>query len=340
MCDDFAQPCGAGASLASMVEECSPDPRKRTPERLLDKGAGAIMFSATEAAFSGFRAGREHVRTLLAWIPLLAVASLLMSAAMVVFGGPGLEQLEQLASESQPDPQAMLAAAKPLAGFYVTFLAIAVVYYGIVAAAVNRMMLRPGDRRMAYFALGADELRQVAVILLLTLAYSLVYVVGLVAVIALAAAASAVHVALGVVVGLAGGLGLAALLVVVAVRWSLASAQTFATGRINLFGSWSLTRGQFWPMLGSYLLAFILAIIANAAVLLLLMLAMVVFGGGFSALGPIMSPDMTSLQTYFTPSLLLYELIGAIPAPFLLLIMMCPAPDIYRSLVGRAGPAG
>ena len=117
------------------------------------------------------------------------------------------------------------------------------------------------------------------------------------------------------------------------------SRRWFATGKINLFGSWALTKGHFWPMLGAYLLAFILAIIAYMAVFAILMLVMVAVGGGFSAMGAIISPDMSSLKAFFTPTMLIYELIAAVPAPFLLLIMLCPATDIYRSLTGGSPAA-
>lgn len=295
------------------------------------------MISATDAAFSGFRAGREHFRTLLLWIPILALVSVAMAAVMVTFGGPALMQVQAMGAQAETDPRAALEAMKPLGTFYLVLLPVMLLYYGFLYAAVNRMILRPGDNRMAYFGAGADEVRQVILMLAQGLVYLGVYLGGVIAVVVLAGALSAVNVGLGVAAGFLGALALIALLV--AVRLSLASAQTFAERRINVFGSWTLTRGHFWPMLGAYLLSVILAMIAYAAVFAILALIMVIIGGGFSAMGAIVSPDMSSLQAYFTPTFIIYELLAAIPAPFLLLIFTCPAPEIYRQLAGAKGQA-
>ncbi|MDO9166628.1 MAG: hypothetical protein Q7U13_11040 [Rhodoferax sp.] len=292
------------------------------------------MFSASEVAFSGFRAGREHFRTLLLWIPILGLFSFAMAAAMVAFAGPAMMSMQQIDPQAEADPRVALEAFKSMGAFYAVLLPACLLYYGVLNAAVNRLMLRPSDKRFAYFAFGADELRQVAVMVLMALIFFAIYILGVIGVVILVAAMkTTAGTPAAVAAGIFGGLAFLALFMILAVRLSLASAQTFATGRINLFGSWALTKGQFWPILGAYLLALVLALIAYAAVAAILMLVMVLVGGGFGALGSLFSPDMSSVQAYFTPSMLIYELLGMIPAPFLLLIMSCPAPDIYRSLV-------
>lgn len=298
------------------------------------------MFSATDAAFSGFREGRENFRTLLIWIPILGVLSLAMVVLMIVFAGPGLVALQTQPPATGSDPKAALEALKPIGILYAVIIPCGLLFYGILYAAVNRMMLRPSDRKLAWIAFGADELRQIAVMILLGLLFFLVYLVGAVAVGVLAAvSAAAWGTGMATLIGIVAGCVLLALFVMMAVRLSLASAQTFATGRINIFGSWKLTKGHVWPMLGAYLLAFILAIIAYIAVYAILLLVVIIVGGGFGAASGIFSPDMTSLQTYFTPMVLVYQLLAMIPAPFLMLIMLCPAPSIYRGLVGASGPA-
>lgn len=298
------------------------------------------MFSATDAAFSGFRAGREHFRTLLVWIPILGVISLAMVVAMVVFGGPSIMAMQNLTPQAQSDPKATLEMLKPLGSLYAVLIPISLLYYGVLYSAVNRLILRPSDRRMAYFAFGADEIRQIILMVLTGLFYFAVYLVGVIVIAVLAGVVSAAGGnAVGVTVAILAGLALLVGFIVLGVRLSLASAQTFATGKINVFGSWALTKGHFWPMLGAYLLATILALIAYAAVYALLMLGMVIIGGGFGAMGQVFSPDLTSLQTYFTPGVVIYQLLAMIPAPFLLLIFFCPAPSIYRSIVGDKAQA-
>lgn len=297
------------------------------------------MFSATDAAFSGFREGREHFRTLLMWIPILGVLSFGMIVLMIIFAGPGLTALQHQAPATGSDPQAAMAALKPLGALYAVIVPYCLVFYGVLYAAVNRMMLRPSDRKLAWISFGADELRQIALMILLGLLFFVVYLAGVIVVAVLAAAVgAAAGSGVAILVGIVGAVVLVGLLVTLSVRLSLSSAQTFATGRINVLGSWKLTKGHFWPMLGAYFLAFVLAMIAYIAVYAILLLVVITVGGGFAAAGGIFSPDMTSLQTYFTPMTLLYQLLAMIPAPFLMLIMLCPAPSIYRSLVGVSGP--
>lgn len=300
---------------------------------------GDDMFSASQAAFSGFRTGREHFRTLLAWIPVLALVSFALTAVMIGLAGPSLGALAALGPDAESDPQAVFELMKPMGLMYLVLLPLALVYYAVLYSAVNRMMLRPSDKAFAYFRLGADEFRQLGVMILMTLVHIAAYIVGLIAVVLLVAGAAVINKGLAPLAGIIGGLALCGFLIVLAVRLSLASAQTFATGKINLFGSWTLTKGRFWPMLGAYFLALILTVIAYLAVYAILMLLVVAVGGGFGAMGAIASPDMTSLSTFFTPTMLIYELLAAFPAPFLLLIMMCPAPDIYRSLTGGGAAA-
>jgi hypothetical protein len=295
------------------------------------------MFSATDAAFSGFRAGREHFRTLLLWIPLLGLASLGMTALMVTLAGPQLMEIQAVGPQPDQDPKAALEAMRPLATLYLVLLPTLLIYYAVLYSAVNRMMLRPRDKAFAYFSLGGDELRQLALMVLQGLALMAVYIAGVIAVVVLAAVAGSINVGLAVLVGIFGGLAVVALMVLLLVRLSLASAQTFATRKVNVFGSWALTRGHFWPILGAYVLALVLTMIAYAAVFAILMLLMVILGGGFSALGALFAPDMTSLATLFTPTYLIYYVAAAVPMPFLMLLMLCPAPDIYRSLTTGTG---
>lgn len=295
------------------------------------------MFSASEAAFSGFRAGREHFRTLLVWIPILGLLAFGMVAVMVTIAGPHMAAMAAASYEPGTDPQTVLATMEPVLRMYAVLIPYLLVYYALLYSAVNRLMLRPGDRGLAYFALGGDELRQLAVMVLLSLVFFAIYLLGVIGIVILAGLLSVVSKGLEPLGLMVGVFALVSLMVVLAVRLSLASAQTFATKKINLFGSWALTRGQFWPMFGAYVLAMILAVITYLAVFAILALVAVLTGGGFGVMSAIFRPDFTSLQSLYTPTYLIWQIGVALPAPFLLLITLCPAPEIYRSLTaGKA----
>lgn len=133
---------------------------------------------------------------------------------------------------------------------------------------------------------------------------------------------------LGVVVALA----LLAAWIYVWVRLSLASPLTFATRRINLFGSWRLTRGIFWPMLGAYLVAGILAIVVSLLILAISAAVSAAVGGGLSGLQSMMKPDMSSLATYLTPARFVTIFANAVSTALVWPVLLTPASAIYRSL--------
>ena len=133
--------------------------------------------------------------------------------------------------------------------------------------------------------------------------------------------------------------GAFALFVWTGVRLSLASALTFDTGRVRLFGSWRLTRGVFWPLVGAYLLAFVIIALISVVLLVVSALVAVATGGGANA---ILHTDTRSLGAYFTAARVVQTLVSAAAFPaFLTLLAGTPAcayAQIVRS--GAAVPGG
>jgi len=290
-------------------------------------------FSAVDAAFSGFRVARERPLMVAVWAVLMTAVSLGSSLAMISLVGPELAAMTAASAAPDPDPQETLRHLAALGPFFAVLLPFSLLYYGVVQAAVNRAVLRPGDRAMASLRLGADEVRQVVVLLVQWLAILGVYLLAIIGVgVAIGVASATGGAKVAIPVGVLAGLAALATLIALIVRFSLAGAQTFDTGKINVFGTWRLTGKRFWPILGAYLLAFVMALIVWALVMAIILAAVVLLGGGLAAVGAIFQPDMSSLADFFTPAMIIYELLGGVMSALLLLISCAPAPTIYRAL--------
>ncbi|MBS0412714.1 MAG: hypothetical protein JSR86_22550, partial [Proteobacteria bacterium] len=112
-----------------------------------------------ECAFSGPRFILRKPGVVAVWIAAQVLINVAGSVAMIaVMGGP-LQQMMR-ASADRANPQAALAAMAALAPAYMVSLAISLVIYSVIYAAMNRAILRPGEGRFAYLRLGGDEFRQ------------------------------------------------------------------------------------------------------------------------------------------------------------------------------------
>jgi hypothetical protein len=294
-------------------------------------------FSATDAAFEGFRITREKPRVLLIWAGFYLIVSFLMPILMVTLGGQDLSALESAANDPNVDATAALKNLAALGPLYSFLIPLGLAVQAMMAAAVYRVVLRPSDAGFGYLRLGADEWRLVCLTFIyVVMTMLLVFAVALVAGVA-AAMTAAVSPAAGAFAGVALGLFALGLLVFIGVRLSLAPAITFAERRLAIFDSWALTHGKFWPLLGVYILAL-------ASVVVVLLLAMIIFtavaaivlGGDIAAVGALFKPDLSSIKAYFTPPMIAYTVFGALMNSIYYAVLIAPAAVVYKALSGRA----
>jgi hypothetical protein len=305
-------------------------------------------FSASDAAFAGFAFVRRRPQTVAIWAIALLVVSMGFSALILNQFGPLLDKLATVPPETLQDPTKAMAIYRqflPLEGDAFLF---SLVFYPIVFAAMNRAVLRPGESRFGYLRLGADELRQLGLMvsfIVLGIGAEIIVIIGV----------TILSVFVGVLTHVASqndGLTLLSVLVVylimfglcvfAGVRLSLASAQTFATRRINIFGSWTLTKGRFWPIFGAYVLATFLAII----VMLLgyvIVVAMMAMTGGANPFANVLAPGHAAPAEPYSlgamlslPHIIRSMLVAALSA-ITWPVVMLPAPTIYQAIVGDAG---
>ncbi|MFV4649089.1 hypothetical protein ACNJUT_21090, partial [Mycobacterium tuberculosis] len=136
-----------------------------------------------------------------------------------------------------------------------------------------------------------------------------------------------------VFVGLA--LVIAVLAIWPAVRLSLAEVITFDEKRFSFFDSWSMTRGLFWPMLGAYVLAWLLAVVVT-----LIAFVAVAVVGLFTLAGVwprIMAgeTDFATMAPAFVPVGVAWLVAGTVLGAVSRAIVAAPGPYIYRALKGE-----
>jgi hypothetical protein len=244
----------------------------------------------------------------------------------VVFAVAGAAVLELMRRGDEASPEETLAAFAPVLPALLLAFPAMLLLGAVLLAAIYRAVLRPADSARAYLRLGGDELRLVLVSLIL----GVLWAVGLLVVLFAAVALYQVAAPVGVLAGLAA----IPLLIWVAVRLSFAGPMTFTEGKLNVFGSWTLTRGRFWPLFGAYVLAFVMAILISLLSGVISSALLAVFGGGISALAQADNPDFSQFGPGLALGFGLYALVQLIAAVLQMIIQSAPPAAAYRDITG------
>jgi hypothetical protein len=264
-------------------------------------------FSASDAALAGFQVLRRHWRVAVGWAVFNLVAMVAVVVVGVVVGVvlnvSGGKAAERLAS----------GAVAGVAALGTVMVEV------VIVTGLYRLRLRPQDPGFLHLRLGRDELRMAGVTLIVLCAAGL-----------LAAAAYGLSVALYPFAGAAPVLAdLAALGVAIwlGLRFSLAGATSFAGRRLDFLGSWRLTRGRNWPLVGMWLL--------NLCILgvlwVVLWLAMFVVTGLFTGFGDLGASGPEALQSH--PGRYLLEAAASLLlTPIVLILQQAPYVAAYQAL--------
>lgn len=286
-------------------------------------------FSATDAAFAGFRLIARRPLIVVMWtLVSLGVALAFVLFAALLVGG-SLMNLARMGEGAEPSVEDVTRILVSLIPLFLIGAPVGLIYAGVMVAGVNRAVLRPDEKAFFHLRLGADEMRQAVVLLVQGLGWFGVYLlcalvvfltVGFGAVTSGAGAEAPSAGDIGTMIGsiMLVGIGGFVLLLFLMVKFSLASAQTFQTGRINIFGSWTLTNGRFWPILGAFLLALVFIVMISIGQSVIQLIAQL---SAFSG-------DMTATIIGVGLSVLISSLISTV----IHLVAYAPAPTIYKAI--------
>ena len=291
-----------------------------------------MTFSATEAAFEGFRVVRRHPLAILFW----ALAYVVFFAAFFgLFAGPLATVMATTESleGTQPSPQEMQALMQNWFGFLWLGLPLSLVLGAVLNTAVVRSVLKPGDKAFGYMRLGGDELRVLVVSVLLGIVIFAATVILFVIVGVLAGIAGQANTGVGILVGVLLGLGAAAVLIWLAIRLSLAVPITFHEKRIAPFDSFALTKGQVFPLLGMAVIAFIMSILVSVLGTIIA-LPVTLATGGLNQLAAMDGQSTAQILQAAGPGLIGWGVVNAIFSALQLAVIYAPFSAAYRDLKG------
>ena len=296
------------------------------------------MNLSIDFAFEGFRIIRQRPWLILFWGVLLLVGNGAVMLVLINMAGPALASLQNPGNSA--DPSASLAALQQLLPAYGVILPLAILLQSVLSCAIFRAVLEKPSSRFGYVRLGGDEIR----LILLYICFVFVMIgAEIVCVGAGAIAGALLGVVLGMVsqtlaaVGMFVGIsaGVIALIWVV-LRLSLFAVQSFDQKKINLFGSWKLTKGHGWTLFGGYVVSFVMVLLVYLLCLIIFGAIVVGFNGGnFAAMTPVFGKGMTSMAAFMSPVMITYTiLMNLFVSPLILAIMVGAPAAAYKALSG------
>lgn len=291
-----------------------------------------MTFSATEAAFEGFRVVRRHPLAIVFW----SLAYLIFFAAFFgLFGGSlaTLMATTESLEGAQPSSQELEALGQTYLGFMALALPLGLVIGAVLNAAVARAVLFPAEKGFGYMRLGADELRVLAVSVILGIVFFAVSIVLFGVVGLLAGLAGQANPGVGILVGVLVGLGAFVALIWLAIRLSLAIPLTVAEKRIAPFASFAMTKGHALPLLGMAVIAFIMSILVTVLGTIIA-LPITLATGGIQQLATMDGQSTAQILQTAGAGLIGWGVVNAIFSALQIAVVYAPFSAAYRDLKG------
>lgn len=293
-----------------------------------------MTFSATDAAFEGFRLVRRHPMTVVFW----SLAYLVAIGAFFGLFGSGLASLfaaTETLQGSEPTPAELEGLSTTYLSLFSLAAPLGLVLGAVLNTAVARAVVRPSDSAFGYLRLSMDELRvlAVSVVLSIVIGFGAVVLFGVVGLIA--GLAASVNSGLGVLVGVLLGLGAVVALIWVMVRLSLAVPITVAERRISLFESYGLTKGHALSLLGMAIIAFIMTMLVGV-LSGIVALPVTMMTGGVEQLAALDGASTAEILRTAGPAIAGFVVVNAIASALQLAVLYAPFAAAYLGLKGVA----
>ena len=292
------------------------------------------MTLSFDFAFEGFRLIRQRPKLILFWGLLSLIGNSAITAILAGMAGPALASLAHMQGQA-PDQQTALSLMSRIMPAMMTSLPIYVLMSAVLSAAICRAVGGDSDDRFGFLGFGKRECLLIALeivmLLLRAVAMTGFLVFGELASQILPGPAGEALLSLFSLAGMGVVLWLS-------VRLSLNTAQTFDEGRLNIWGSFELSRERFWTLLIGYATAFGLALVVMFLCKQIIDGALVIASGMTSAKGSD-ALDLSSLPALAAPSSLIYlALSGGVMSPLTASILMGAPISAYRAIRAQRKP--
>lgn len=301
-----------------------------------------MSFSATDAAFEGFRVVRRNPVALVAWTVVYlvyALGTLFASGGMMKSMAVWVEQMEAL--ENGPQPESFEALAPIMESYFAAMshmawaIPVQMIIGAILMAAIARGVLSSKGDAFGHVRLGMDEVR----VFVVTFVISILTAISAAIAFILAAVVGGVAISMmegwGVLVMVLAMLAAGAFVIWLCVRWSLAAPITVAEKRFAIFDSFNMTKGHFWPLLGMALIAGVMAIVISLLASVVSMpLTMM---GGASMFGNMTGDDPTAFLENFDPTspwMIASAVVNAIIYALTVAVVYAPFTAAYKGIKG------
>jgi hypothetical protein len=205
-------------------------------------GTGSILEGA-------FRLVRERPGAVAVWWLIYLALTILMTFAMQPLMAGIAQASTGISSPLQMFGQIMLINL------------LNVLVYIILMTAAQRAVLRPQDNMLAYVRIGMDELRMLALTIILVVGAYIAFILLSIVVMLLAAAMATAGSGPATLMSFLFLFGVVGLFIWLEVRLSLAFPLTLLRRKIIIGESWRLTKGRFWSLFLAYLVIFLIFLV-------------------------------------------------------------------------------